>query len=184
MAASPIEAAGEGATGSSRSPPAKFCSGHIARLASLAPGFRSDASAEICPRLSYSLSLRAREAERRQQGRSSCSTCWRRRCGAAPLAGAGVFDLAKLVVSIQGDDGAWAVTDAADGGIADRGGGRGTYRVIDFDAGKFCSRHIGRRRAFALRVPARRNGAAAPARRLAIQELWLGTERAGGSSPG
>ena len=40
---------------------------------------------------------------------------------------AGVFDLAKLLVAIQGDDGARAVTDAADGGIADRGGGRGTY---------------------------------------------------------
>ena len=120
----------------------KFCSRHIARLASLAPGFRSEASAEICPRLSYSLSLRAREAERRQQGRSSCSTCASRRCGAAPLAGAGVFDLAKLVVAIQGDDGAWAVTDAADGGIADRGGGRGSYRVIDFNAGRFCSGHI------------------------------------------
>ena len=34
------------------------------------------------------------------------------------------------------------MTDAADGGIADRGGGRGSYRVIDFNAGKFCSRHI------------------------------------------
>ena len=34
------------------------------------------------------------------------------------------------------------MTDAADGGIADRGGGRGSYRVINFDAGKFCSGHI------------------------------------------
>ena len=31
---------------------------------------------------------------------------------------------AKLLVAIRGDDGAWAVTDAAAGGIADRGGGR------------------------------------------------------------
>jgi hypothetical protein len=44
------------------------------------------------------------------------------------------FLLAKLLVAIRGDDGAWAVTDAADGGIA--------YRVIDFNAGKFCSGHI------------------------------------------
>jgi ABC-type branched-subunit amino acid transport system substrate-binding protein len=48
----------------------------------------------------------------------------------------------KLLVAIRGDDGAWAVTDAADGGIADRGGGRGSYRVIDINAGKFCSGHI------------------------------------------
>jgi hypothetical protein len=34
--------------------------------------------------------------------------------------------------------------DRTDGGIADRGGGRGTYRVIDFNAGKFCSGHIAR----------------------------------------
>jgi hypothetical protein len=32
-----------------------------------------------------------------------------------------------------------AVSDAADGGIADRGGGRGSYRVIDFKPAKFCS---------------------------------------------
>src|SRR5579863_10084855 len=69
---------------------------------------RGDRAWQGAPRLSYSLSLRAREAERRQQGRSSCSTCASRRCGAAPLAGAGVFDLAKLVVAIQGDDGAIA----------------------------------------------------------------------------
>ena len=85
---------------------------------------------------------RAREGERRQQQGSSCSTGASWRCGAATLAGAGVSDLAKLLVAIRGDDGAWAVTDAADGGIADRGGGRGSYRVIDFDAGKFCSGHI------------------------------------------
>ena len=52
------------------------------------------------------------------------------------------FLLAKLLVAIRGDDGAWAVTDAVDGGVADRGGGRGSYRVIDFNAGKFCSGHI------------------------------------------
>ena len=34
------------------------------------------------------------------------------------------------------------MTDAVDGGVADRGGGRGSYRVIDFNAGKFCSGHI------------------------------------------
>ena len=103
----------------------KFCSGHIVRPVYL----------NRCP-------YRAREGERRQQQGSSCSTCAGRRCGAATLAGAGVSDLAKLLVVIQGDDGAWAVTDAADGGIADRGGGRGSYRVINFDAGKFCSGHI------------------------------------------
>jgi hypothetical protein len=32
------------------------------------------------------------------------------------------------------------VTDAADGGIADRGGGRGSYRVIDFNAGQILQR--------------------------------------------
>ena len=39
------------------------------------------------------------------------------------------------------------MTDAVDGGVADRGGGRGSYRVIDFNAGKFCSGHIALRRA-------------------------------------
>ncbi|HEY1850127.1 MAG TPA: hypothetical protein VGG60_03805, partial [Candidatus Binataceae bacterium] len=47
-----------------------------------------------------------------------------------------------LLVAIRGDDGAWAVTDAADGGIADRGGGRGSYRVIAATRAKFCSGHI------------------------------------------
>jgi hypothetical protein len=32
------------------------------------------------------------------------------------------------------------MTDAADGGIADRGGGRGSYRVIDFNAGQILQR--------------------------------------------
>ena len=50
------------------------------------------------------------------------------------------FLLAELLVAIRGDDGAWAVTDAADGGIADRGGGRGSYRVIDINAGQILLR--------------------------------------------
>ena len=33
------------------------------------------------------------------------------------------------------------MTDAADGGIADRGGGRGSYRVIAATPAKFCSGH-------------------------------------------
>ena len=41
------------------------------------------------------------------------------------------------------------MTDAADGGIADRGGGRGSYRVIDFNTGQFCSGHIVRRASLA-----------------------------------
>jgi hypothetical protein len=32
------------------------------------------------------------------------------------------------------------VTDAADGGIADRGGGRGSYRVIEINAGQILQR--------------------------------------------
>ena len=32
------------------------------------------------------------------------------------------------------------MTDAADGGIADRGGGRGSYRVIDINAGQILQR--------------------------------------------
>ena len=92
------------------------------------------------PRSPYSLSLRPRA--RQSGGNNSCSTCASRRCGAAALAGAGVSDLAKLLVAIRGDDGAWAVTDAADGGIADRGGGRGSYRVIAATPAKFCSGHM------------------------------------------
>ena len=48
--------------------------------------------------------------------------------------------LAELLVAIRGDDGAWAVTDAVDGGVADRGGGRGSYRVIDINAGQILQR--------------------------------------------
>ena len=46
----------------------------------------------------------------------------------------------NYLVAIRGDDGAWAVTDAADGGIADRGGGRGSYRVIEINAGQILQR--------------------------------------------
>jgi hypothetical protein len=47
------------------------------------------------------------------------------------------------------------VTDAADGGIADRGGGRGSYRVIDFNTGQFCSGHIAPFTLIAVLTPAR-----------------------------
>ena len=97
----------------------KFCSGHI--------------DLNRCP---YA---RARQSGGNNRG-STCSTCTSRRCGAEALAGTGVSDLAKLSVAVRGDDGAWAVTDAADGGIADRGGGRGSYRVIDFNAGQILQR--------------------------------------------
>ena len=50
------------------------------------------------------------------------------------------FRFSEIVVRIRGDDGTWAVTDAADGGIAYRGGGRGSYRVIDFNAGQILQR--------------------------------------------
>ena len=32
------------------------------------------------------------------------------------------------------------MTDAVDGGVADRGGGRGSYRVIDINAGQILQR--------------------------------------------
>jgi hypothetical protein len=52
-----------------------------------------------------------------------------------------------------------AVTDAAVGGIADGGGGRGSYRVIDFKPAKFCSGPIVR---LAARTIADENAAARP----------------------
>jgi hypothetical protein len=56
------------------------------------------------------------------------------------VGGAGVFVLAELLgLDSRATMELGAVTDAADGGIADRGGGRGSYRVIDFKPAKFCS---------------------------------------------
>ena len=47
------------------------------------------------------------------------------------------------------------MTDAADGGIADRGGGRGSYRVIDINAGQILQRaHRSLRHALASTFPA------------------------------
>jgi hypothetical protein len=46
------------------------------------------------------------------------------------------------------------VTDAADGGIADRGGGRGSYRVIDINAGQILQLGTSLRRALSPTFPA------------------------------